>query len=266
MATSPINIVGFEPLQPQGELVQLPVRHRREAPAELAHPREIIRWALESFDRDRLAVVTGLQADGMAVVDMALRIDPKVRIATIDTGRLPSETLAYIDTVRAHYGRDIEIIRPQTWDVVDLVARNGADGFYVSPERRLECCDVRKVQPLTQLLDGLDCWLTGLRRSQSQTRSTTSAVEHDVAHGGVTKVNPVAWWSEGQVLEYNAEHGVPRHPLTDQGFRSIGCAPCTRAVRPGEDERAGRWWWEQGIDTECGIHNRPAIAVAAQSS
>lgn len=263
MATSPINIVGFDP----GELVALPVEGvRGTAPAELAHPREAVRWALESFDRGRVAVVTGLQADGMAVVDMALRIDPEVRVVTIDTGRLPTETLGYLDTVRAHYKRDIEVIRPRTWDVVDLVSRNGADGFYVSPERRLECCGVRKVQPIDEVLSELDCWLTGLRRGQSTSRSHTAVVENDVRHGGITKVNPLSWWTEGQVFEYNAEHGVPQHPLYEQGYRSIGCAPCTRAVAHGEDSRAGRWWWEQGIDSECGIHGMPNLVGGGVST
>jgi phosphoadenosine phosphosulfate reductase len=227
---------------------------------EESEPAAAVAWALESFARGRVAVVTALQKEGMVVVDLALRRDPAVRIATIDTGRLPAETHAFFDAFRARYRRDIEVRRPRPESVVEFVAAHGPDSFYVSPEQRLACCHLRKVEPTGELLSGLDCWLTGLRRGQSERRADTPVVERDAAHGGIVKVNPLAAWSEAQVDAYLADHAVPIHPLYAEGYRSIGCAPCTRAVRPGEDIRSGRWWWEQGVDTECGMHRRPRIA------
>ncbi|HEY6380016.1 MAG TPA: phosphoadenylyl-sulfate reductase [Candidatus Dormibacteraeota bacterium] len=233
--------------------VELP--ELESATAEVA-----VAWALRSFARGRVAVVTALQKEGMVVVDLALRLDPAVRIATIDTGRLPAETHAFLDTARARYRRDIEVRRPQPDRVVDFLAAHGPDAFAISPELRLACCELRKVEPAAELLGGLDCWLTGLRRGHSSLRADTPVAERDHAHGGIVKVNPLAAWSEAQVDAYLAEHAVPVHPLYAQGYRSIGCAPCTRAVSPGADIRSGRWWWEQGVDTECGIHRRPRLA------
>jgi phosphoadenosine phosphosulfate reductase len=225
---------------------------------EAGHPREIIRWAMGRFAPERTAVVTSLQADGMAVVDMALRIDPEVRIVTIDTGRLPEETYAYLDRVRAYYGRRIEVRFPDRAAVETFTSAHGVNAFRDSVERRLACCTVRKVEPLDRLLAGLDCWLTGLRRDHSARRRWVGVVELDTVHGGVVKVNPVAAWDEAATRAYLAEHEVPLHPLYERGYRSLGCAPCTRAVGEGDDPRSGRWWWEQGIDKECGIHGRPA--------
>ncbi|HEX3604821.1 MAG TPA: phosphoadenylyl-sulfate reductase [Candidatus Dormibacteraeota bacterium] len=222
-----------------------------------AHPRRIIAWALGRFPRERVAVVTSLQADGMAVVDMAMQIDPAVRIVTIDTGRLPEETYAYLDRVREHYARGIEVRFPEREAVEEFTTTHGVNAFRDSVERRLHCCHLRKVEPLERLLGELDCWITGLRRTQSARRGGTVALELDPAHRGIVKVNPVAAWDEDAVRAHLAENAVPLHPLYERGYRSIGCAPCTRAVAQGEDARAGRWWWESGIDKECGIHGRP---------
>lgn len=224
---------------------------------EAGHPRDIVGWALGRFAPARTAVVTSLQADGMAVVDMALRIDPDVRIVTIDTGRLPEETYAYLDRVRAYYGRPIEVRFPDRAAVETFTTAHGVNSFRESVERRLDCCHLRKVEPLERLLAGLDCWLTGLRRDHSARRRSVGVVELDSAHGGVIKVNPVAAWDEAAVRAYLADRGVPLHPLYERGYRSLGCAPCTRAVAEGDDPRAGRWWWEDEVDKECGIHGRP---------
>ncbi|MEA2618049.1 MAG: phosphoadenosine phosphosulfate reductase [Chloroflexota bacterium] len=224
---------------------------------EAGHPRDIVGWALGRFQPARTAVVTSLQADGMAVVDMALRIDPEVRIVTIDTGRLPEETYAYLDRVRAYYGRGIEVRFPDRATVERFTSAHGVNAFRESVERRLDCCHLRKVEPLERLLAGLDCWLTGLRRDHSARRRSVDVVELDSAHGGVIKVNPVAAWDEAAVRAYLADRGVPLHPLYERGYRSLGCAPCTRAVAEGDDPRSGRWWWERDVDKECGIHGRP---------
>ena len=224
-----------------------------------AHPRQVVRWALDRFDPARAAVVTSLQADGMAVVEMALAIDPDVRIVTVDTGRLPEETYTYLDTVRDHFGCRIEVLLPDAVAVGGFVSEHGVTAFRHSVERRLDCCHLRKVEPLERLLAGLDCWFTGLRRDHSAHRGVTQVVELDTPHDGIVKVNPVAAWDEGAVRAHLARAGVPLHPLYAHGYRSIGCAPCTRPVADGEDTRSGRWWWEHGVDKECGIHARPVV-------
>jgi phosphoadenosine phosphosulfate reductase len=229
---------------------------RLAASAELegAPPEAIVRWALERFARGRVAVVTGLQADGVAAATMALDVDPLVRILTIDTGRLPGETYEYVDSLRARWKRDIEVVRPDPARIVALVAAHGSDPFYISPELRRRCCAVRKVDPLDGVMVDMDCWIVGLRREQSPSRSATPVVGEDPQRPGVTKVSPLAAWTEAQATDYLRSRDVPLHPLYARGYRSIGCAPCTRAVRDGEPARAGRWWWEQGIDSECGLH------------
>jgi len=225
------------------------------------HPHDVVEWTLRRFGRERSVVVTGLQADGVAVADMAIAIEPAVRVVTIDTGRLPAATYEYIDMLRDHFGRGIEVVHPDAAMLGEYTTANGLNGFYTSLQLRLDCCHIRKVEPLERVLGGVDAWMTGLRRTQSERRGVTPVVEHDLAHGGVAKVNPVATWTEAQVREHLAQRGVPVHPLYAKGYTSIGCDPCTRAVQPGEDERAGRWWWESGIDKECGIHGRPQEAT-----
>ncbi|HVC35073.1 MAG TPA: phosphoadenylyl-sulfate reductase [Chloroflexota bacterium] len=216
-------------------------------------PAEVIRWAIETFGA-RAAICTSFQMDGMAILDMAWRIDPNVRVFTIDTGRLPTETYELIDRVREHYGIQIEVYTPSPALIEPLVRERGVNLFYKSVKNRLTCCEVRKIEPLLRVLDSLDAWITGLRRDQWATRSNIRKIELDHDHGGIVKVNPLADWMEDEVLAYLQERDVPQHPLYSQGYRSIGCAPCTRAVKPGEDPRAGRWWWEKNAPKECGMH------------
>jgi phosphoadenosine phosphosulfate reductase len=224
---------------------------------ETATPQQVVAWTLQRFELDRIAVVTGLQAEGVAVADMALQLHPGIRVVTIDTGRLPAETHQYIDALRQRWGRGIEVVHPDARLLSEYTTANGVNGFYQSTQLRLDCCHIRKVEPLERALRGADAWMTGLRRTQSERRATTPVVERDAEHGDIVKVNPVAGWTEEQVMAYLADREVPRHPLYEKGFRSIGCAPCTRAVGPDEHPRAGRWWWEDGVDKECGIHHRP---------
>jgi thioredoxin-dependent adenylylsulfate APS reductase len=214
---------------------------------------ETIEWALGTFGR-RAAVCTSFQAEGMVILDLACRVDSRVRVFTIDTGRLPAETYELIDRVRERYGIEVEVFCPDQNELSQMVTRYGINPFYRSVSLRLLCCEVRKVNPLNRVLSNLDAWITGLRRSQSQTRESLSRVELDRDHGNILKVNPLADWSDERVWEYIRAHDLPYNRLYDQGFTSIGCAPCTRAVTPGEDERAGRWWWETGMPKECGIH------------
>lgn len=216
-------------------------------------PQEVLTWALERFG-SRLALCTSFQADGMAILDMAWRINPKVRVFTIDTGRLPQETYALLDQVREQYNIDIETYFPDATQIESVVRRHGINLFYRSVESRLLCCQTRKVLPLNRVLATLDAWVTGLRRDQSSTRAEIHAIELDNDHGGLVKVNPLANWDEQQVWNYIRAHDVPYHPFYDQGYTSIGCAPCTRPTTAGEDARAGRWWWETNTPKECGMH------------
>ena len=216
-------------------------------------PQEVLQWTLERFGT-HAALCTSLQADGMAILDMAWRIDPKVRVFTIDTGRLPQETYALLDQVREQYNIEIDVYFPDATQVESIVRRHGPNLFYHSVQSRLLCCEARKVLPLQRVLASLDAWITGLRRDQSSTRAAVGKIEFDADHGGLVKVNPLASWTEEEVWSYTRTHNVPYHPFYDQGYTSIGCAPCTRPTSAGEDPRAGRWWWETGAAKECGMH------------
>jgi phosphoadenosine phosphosulfate reductase len=217
-------------------------------------PEALLEWALDEFGQS-IAISTAFQIDGSVLIDMAYAIDPAVRVFSIDTGRLPEETLEFAEMLRERYpGLNLELLEPDPEHVRRLVERKGPDLFRNSVEDRLLCCNVRKVQPLTKQLDGLDAWITGLRRDQWATRTNIRKVEIDHDHGAIVKLNPLAEWTGRQTWAYLREHEVPVHPLYAKGFTSIGCAPCTRAVEPGEDERAGRWWWETNAPKECGMH------------
>jgi len=159
-----------------------------------------------------------------------------------------------IETVRERYGITVELVRPDDREVAEMVARHGRDLFYDSVDKRLLCCEVRKVRPLARKLRELDAWATGLRREQSESRAGTPVAEWA---DGKVKLNPLAAWTAEDLDRYTREHDVPMHPLYARGFASIGCEPCTRAVHPGEGKRSGRWWWEEGTAKECGIHVTP---------
>src|SRR3989440_9662126 len=217
-------------------------------------PTEVIRWALETFESERVAVCTSFQIDGMAILDMAWRINPEVRVFTVDTGRLPQESYELIDRVREHYGIPIEVYFPNGREVEAMVRRQGANLFYRSVPLRLTCCDIRKVRPLVGVLRGLDAWITGLRRDQWATRSNIRKIEIDHDHGGIVKFAPLADWTEDEVWDYIRANDVPYNELYDKGYKSIGCGPCTRAVSTDADPRSGRWWWETGAPKECGMH------------
>jgi phosphoadenosine phosphosulfate reductase len=219
-----------------------------------ARPAEdVLDWALGEFG-ERFAIVTSFQVEGLVVLDLTRRIDPAVRVLTLDTGRLPEETYEVIETVRARYGVRVELVAPDPAALAALVAQHGPNLFRRDPALRRLCCQVRKVDPLGRALAGLDAWSTGRRRDGAASRAGIAKVEPDPAHDGVVKVNPLADWTRERVWDYVRANRVPVHPLYEQGYASIGCAPCTRAVLPGEDERAGRWWWEAGPDRECGLH------------
>lgn len=196
---------------------------------------------------------SSLAAEDMVLTDLILRANLPIGIFSLETGRLHAETLAVLDAVKAHYGHDIILFRPQTEAVDAYVAQNGLNAFYDSIEMRRECCRIRKVEPLGRALAGNKAWITGQRRAQSATRSDLLTQEDDPAHG-MTKFNPLADWTEEHVWEYIRANNVPYNALHDRGYPSIGCEPCTRAIQPGEDVRAGRWWWENPESKECGLH------------
>ena len=221
---------------------------------EGCEPWELLEWSFERFG-ERLAISTSFQEGGVALIDMAYAIDPEVRIFSIDTGRLPEETYDLIETLLERYpGLRLELLQPDHGQVQRLVDRNGPNLFRRSVDLRLLCCNVRKVQPLNRALEGLDAWVTALRRDQWASRSDIRKVEIDHDHEAIVKLNPLAEWTEEEVWDYIRENDVPVHPLYERGFTSIGCAPCTRAIAPGEPARAGRWWWETNAPKECGIH------------
>jgi phosphoadenosine phosphosulfate reductase len=196
---------------------------------------------------------SSLAAEDMVLTDLILKAGLPIGIFSLDTGRLHAETLAVLDQVKATYGYQIALFRPQPEAVDAYVAQNGLNAFYDSVDMRRECCRVRKVEPLGRALAGNQAWITGQRRAQSSTRAELAVQEDDSAHG-MTKFNPLADWSEQDVWNYIRDNKVPYNALHDRGYPSIGCEPCTRAVQPGEDVRAGRWWWENPDSKECGLH------------
>ncbi len=214
---------------------------------------EILAWGLETYG-DRLVIASSFGAEDVVLIDMAAGISRDARIFTLDTGRLHQETYDVMDAVRTKYGISVEVMSPDTVTLQELIRAKGPNSFYASVDNRRECCNVRKMQPLRRALGTADAWVTGLRREQSVTRTDVQFVEIDDSNGGIVKLNPLAAWSEDDVWGYIRDNDVPYNKLHDQGFPSIGCAPCTRAVEPGEDVRAGRWWWEEPELKECGLH------------
>jgi thioredoxin-dependent adenylylsulfate APS reductase len=249
---------GGDPIRPTRDTVlpdadEMWVRGAAER-FEHAGAEDLLAWALGRF-HPRMAISAAGGVDGMTLVDMAWRINSDVRVFTLDTGRLPEQTYALFEAVRDRYGIEVEFEQPDARAVSGLVTDHGPNLMYRSFELRMRCCELRKVEPLTRKLATLDAWVAGLRREQWRSRTNIAKVELDRDHGGIVKVNPLADWTLERVWDYVRANDVPYHALFDQGYTSIGCAPCTRAVLPGEPERAGRWWWEEeDADKECGIH------------
>lgn len=196
---------------------------------------------------------SSLAAEDMVLTDLILRAKLPIGIFTLETGRLHAETLSVIDRIKETYGYDVALYRPEPTAVDAYVRQNGLNAFYDSIDLRKECCRIRKIEPLGRALAGNKAWVTGQRRAQSSTRAALDVQELDEAHG-MTKFNPLADWSEQDVWHYIRSNKVPYNPLHDKGYPSIGCEPCTRAIQPGEDVRAGRWWWENPDTKECGLH------------
>ncbi len=216
----------------------------------------VLRWAVDRFF-PRIGFASSFGAEDVVVIDLLSEIKKEVVIFTLDTGRLPEETYEVMDRIRRRYGVAITSYFPDKTAVEKLEREKGFYSFRESVENRKECCGIRKVEPLNRALAGLDAWITGLRRGQAVTRTDLPKVELDQAHRSIVKVNPIAEWTAEQVWAHIRAKNVPYNKLHDKNYPSIGCAPCTRAVTPGEDIRAGRWWWESPEHKECGLHVKP---------
>jgi phosphoadenosine phosphosulfate reductase len=214
---------------------------------------EILIWAIKNF-HPRLALSCSFgNAEGLVLLDLMHRIEPASRVYVLDTGRLPQATYDLIDRVRDRYDKHVEVVFPDAAAVEAMVRERGMNLFYESLENRQLCCRLRKVEPNRRYLAELDAHVTGLRREQGVTRTDVRKVELDT-DGRLVKINPLADWSHDQVWSYVREHGVPVNRLHAEGYPSVGCAPCSRAVQPGDDPRSGRWWWENADTRECGLH------------
>lgn len=214
---------------------------------------ELIKWAVEKYG-DKVALASSFGAEDVVLIALLTKINPKIKIFTLDTGRLNQETYEVMDAVREKYGITFEIYFPPQEKVEKMEKEYGVNLFYKSIENRKLCCNIRKVEGLNRSLQNLDAWITGLRREQAVTRGTLPKVEVDETHSKIIKINPLADWSENDVWDYIKKNNVPYNALHDKGYPSIGCAPCTRAIKGGEDVRAGRWWWEAPEQKECGLH------------
>ena len=216
---------------------------------------QIIEFAYKEFGQ-RVNFASSFGEEDQVITDIISKIAPKIGIFTLDTGRLFQETYDLIAKTQKRYPMKLTIMYPDTKAVEEMVRTKGINLFYESVENRKMCCGIRKVEPLQRALKNVDAWMTGLRRSQSVTRSTLQIIEWDEENKKI-KINPLADWSLDDVRKYVKENKVDVNPLHTQGFVSIGCSCCTRAIKPGEDIRAGRWWWEQPENKECGLHNNP---------
>ncbi len=218
-------------------------------------PAEILEYALEKFDN---IAISFSGAEDVVLIDMAYKISPeRVHVFSLDTGRLHSDTYQFIEKVRQHYNIEIDVMYPEAEAVQKLVREKGLFSFYQDDHK--ECCSIRKIAPLRRKLLTLDAWVTGQRRDQSPgTRAAIPVIQEDQAFARpgatLTKFNPLANWSSSQVWHYIRSNNVPYNELHDQGYVSIGCEPCTRAIGPNQHEREGRWWWEEATKKECGLH------------
>ena len=224
-------------------------------PAELANKSAVLKQRLVDISRrySDVCFATSLAAEDMVVTDAISKANAKIKLFTLATGRLHQETVDMVKATEDHYGLAIEKVYPQESDVQAFIDQYGMNGFYEGEEPKKACCGARKIKPLNGALLGADAWITGQRREQSTTRTELNLEELDDARG-IAKFNPLFDWSEADVWAYLKQENVPIHPLHLKGYPSIGCEPCTRQVKKGEDIRAGRWWWLQSDSKECGLH------------
>ncbi|HEX8960703.1 MAG TPA: phosphoadenylyl-sulfate reductase [Geobacteraceae bacterium] len=220
-----------------------------------ATPQEILRIGVDAAN-GKVSLACSFSVEDVVIIDMARSLGLDVGIFALDTGRLNEETYEVADAIAERYRVKLDWFFPRHDAVEKLLNEKGTFSFRESLENRHECCHIRKVEPLGRALSGLAGWITGLRREQSVTRANLAPIEIDQTNGGILKINPLLEWTEAQVWEYAEAQHVPVNRLHKQGYPSIGCAPCTRPVAPGEHPRAGRWWWENPEHKECGLHRR----------
>ncbi|MBT0652001.1 phosphoadenylyl-sulfate reductase [Geomobilimonas luticola] len=220
-----------------------------------ATPADILRAGIEAAGGP-VSLACSFSLEDVAIIHLAHEAGLELGVFAIDTGRLNEETYEVADALTERYRLKIDWYFPRHGDVEALERAEGLFSFRESLDKRHECCSIRKVEPLSRALKGLAGWVTGMRREQSITRGELAPIERDELNGGILKINPLINWSEDELIAYTDQHRLPRNRLYSQGYRSIGCAPCTRAVKPGEDVRAGRWWWENPENKECGLHRR----------
>jgi len=214
---------------------------------------ECLTWAFDNL-HPKLAKASSFGAEDAVIIDMMFNINPQSRLFTLDTGRLPQETYDVMDEVRKRYSTKIEVLFPDAKEVEEMVNEKGMNLFYDSEENRKLCCAIRKVHPMNKMLKTLDGWIAGLRKDQNKNRSDAKMLEIDEMHDDIVKVNPIINWTYDQTWDYIKKNNCPYNKLLDQGYPSIGCEPCTRPIKIGEDVRAGRWWWENDTNKECGLH------------
>ena len=214
---------------------------------------EILRYCLDTFG-PQVAFSTSLGAEDQVITHMLVQLNRPVKIFTLDTGRMFPETYEVLEATNKHFGIDIEIYFPDYKKVQQMVRERGINLFYQTIENRKLCCSIRKKEPIERALRGMQAWISGLRKDQSVERFFTPTAEWDEQYQ-LYKLNPLLEWTEKQVWDYIKKYNIPYNKLHDKGFRSIGCQPCTRAIKPDEDFRAGRWWWEEKEKKECGLHS-----------
>jgi phosphoadenosine phosphosulfate reductase len=218
---------------------------------------EVLKWAINAY-APKIALASSFGAEDVILIDMMVKINKeKAKIFTLDTGRLNQETYDVMDAIRKKYDIEIEVYFPEQRETEEMVKIKGMNLMYESVENRKLCCEIRKVHPLNRALSKLDGWITGLRREQAITRANIYKLEIDSSHGNIAKINPLADWTNEMIWDYIHKNNVLYNKLHDSGYPSIGCEPCTRAVHRGEDPRAGRWWWENATQKECGLHWDP---------
>jgi phosphoadenosine phosphosulfate reductase len=218
---------------------------------------EVLKWAINAY-APKIALASSFGAEDVILTDMMVKINKeKAKIFTLDTGRLNQETYDVMDAIRKKYDIQIQVYFPEQRETEEMVKIKGMNLMYESVENRKLCCEIRKVHPLNRALSKLDGWITGLRREQAITRANIYKLEIDSSHGNIAKINPLADWTNEMIWDYIHKNNVPYNKLHDSGYPSIGCEPCTRAVHRGEDPRAGRWWWENATQKECGLHWDP---------
>ena len=217
-------------------------------------PEDMLRFFLKAY-KGKIALSSSMSIEDQLLTEMVVSIDPDTRIFTLDTGRLFPETYDLIDRTSKKYKKNIEVFFPESNEVEAMVREKGINLFYSSIENRKLCCDVRKLRPLARAMKSLEVWITGLRREQSVTRVDMKMIEWD-DNNHLIKLNPLINWTEDEVWQRIKDRNIPYNPLHKKGYISIGCQPCTRAILPGEDPRAGRWWWENPETRECGLHKR----------